>query len=185
MSVQERADAYRQHVEHHGNGAVHIFTGNEKQRKVLINPVIHDMNVDRVRAAYLDNEWYNSENTPNRQAQEDYDRTRSALEGGSSSYDVYRNVLENALNLAFLAANSNQLRLLTENQQEDTMYTASVGMVVMSLILQILIGVSMITISMNSDQRWRKLKVTASVCVVIVAVVNIVVLSLLNAVLLK
>lgn len=149
MNVHERADAYRQHVEHHNNGAVHIFTGNEKQRRVLTNPVIHDMNVDRVRPSYMENEWSNSENTPNRQAQEDYDRTRRMLEGRSSDYDVYRNVLENALNIAFLAANSNQLRLLTVNEQEDSMYTASIGMVVMSLILQILIGVSMITISVG------------------------------------
>ncbi|XP_062551870.1 ninjurin-B-like [Armigeres subalbatus] len=171
------------------NGAVHIFTGNEKQRKVLTTPVIWDRNVDRVRP-YLENEWANYENTPNRQAEETFHRLRSRLgrnnedEGDSSDFDMYRNVVENALNVAFLAANSNHLRLLTEYQEQTETYQVCVGMLIMSLILQILLGVSMVTISVNSDQRWKKLKMFASVGVAVIAIMNIIVLSLVNAVLL-
>ncbi|XP_062542061.1 ninjurin-B-like [Armigeres subalbatus] len=171
------------------NGAVHIFTGNEKQRKVLTTPVIWDRNVDRVRP-YLENEWANYENTPNRQAEETFHRLRSRLgrnnedEGDSSGFDMYRNVVENALNVAFLAANSNHLRLLTEYQEQTETYQVCVGMLIMSLILQILLGVSMVTISVNSDQRWKKLKMFASIGVAAIAIMNIIVLSLVNAVLL-
>lgn len=140
-----------------GNGAVHIFTGNEKQRKVLTNPVIWDQNADRVRPQ-LDNEWANFEKTPNRQAEENFNRMRRTLDirnnssddnGNESRFDMYRNVVENALNVAFLAANSNQLRLLTEFQEQSEVYQVCVGMLIMSLILQILVGVSMVTISVS------------------------------------
>lgn len=140
------------------NGAVHVFTGNEKQRKVLTNPVIWDRNVDRVRP-HLDNEWANYENTPNRQAEENFRRLRRAIgrndseDGESRGFDIYRNVVENALNVAFLAANSNQLRLLTEYQQQTEVYQVCVGMLIMSLVLQILLGVSMLTISVSCEFR--------------------------------
>ncbi|XP_065081542.1 ninjurin-B-like [Ochlerotatus camptorhynchus] len=180
-------------VEQSGNGAVHIFTGNEKQRKVLTNPVIWDRNADRVRP-HLDNEWANFERTPNRQAEENFNRMRRTLDRNNnndndsdneSRFDMYRNVVENALNVAFLAANSNQLRLLTEFQEQSDVYQVCVGMLIMSLILQILVGVSMVTISINADQRWKKLKVIASIGVAVIAIVNIVVLSLVNAILFK
>lgn len=144
-------------VEQQVNGAVHIFTGNEKQRRVLTNPVVYDRNVDRVRP-HLDNEWANFENTPNRQAEENFKRLRSTLNRNNnndnrndneSTFDMYRNVVENALNVAFLAANSNQLRLLTEFQERSDVYQVCVGMLIMSLILQILVGVSMVTISVG------------------------------------
>ncbi|KXJ68691.1 hypothetical protein RP20_CCG002147 [Aedes albopictus] len=173
------------------NGAVHIFTGNEKQRKVLTTPVIWDRNVDRVRPQ-LDNEWANYENTPNRMAEENFRRLRRTMgrnnnDDGESQqgFDIYRNVVENALNVAFLAANSNQLRLLTEYQERTEVYDVCVGMLIMSLVLQILLGVSMLTISVNRDQRWKRLKMMASIGVAVIALVNIVVLSLVNAVLLR
>ncbi|XP_053692058.1 ninjurin-B-like [Sabethes cyaneus] len=169
------------------NDAVHIFNGNEPQPPVYTNPVIFDMNADRVRP-YTENEWSNFKNTPNRQAQENYDRIQRSLESindSQSSGDTYQKVVENALNIAFLAANTNQLRLLTENQQEATTYVACVGMVIMSLVMQILVSVSMLTISINNEQRWRKLKTIASIGVAVIAVVNIIVLTLLNTVIFK
>lgn len=151
----------------YNNGAVHIFTGNEKQRRPAAmagaGQVVYDRNVDRVRPQ-LDNEWSNYENTPNRAAQETFYRNRNSIESAESrrssarngdddegpiSTETYRNVVENAMNVAFLAANTNQLRLLTETQQAAPSYQASIGMVIASLVLQVLVGVSMVTISVS------------------------------------
>ncbi|XP_055547995.1 uncharacterized protein LOC129731772 [Wyeomyia smithii] len=177
------------HIVNNSHGetdAVHIFSGNEMQPKMYTNPVIYDNNADRVRPCF-DNEWSNFEKTPNRQAVENYDRIQRSMDSMNEpfNHDMFRNVIENALNVAFLAANTNQLRLLTEYQQEAPTYVACVGMVIMSLVMQILVGVSMVTISINNDQRWKRLKTIASVGVAIIAIVNIIVLTLMNAVLFK
>ncbi|XP_058818375.1 ninjurin-B-like [Topomyia yanbarensis] len=161
----------RQSAEDSKNGSEQVFTGQRKQNKAFANPVIFE----------LENEWTNFDRTSNRSS----DRTRNSAENNDvvSNSDIYRNVMENALNVAFLAANTNQLRLLTEYQQEATSYMFCVGMIIMSLVMQILVSVSMITISINNEQRWKKLKTVASVVVAVIAVVNIIVLTLLNAVL--
>ncbi|XP_055588600.1 ninjurin-B-like [Uranotaenia lowii] len=182
----------RKHVEQNTLGAVHIFTGNEKQQKVRTNPTIYDRNADRVRAN-LDNEWANFENTPNREAQETYNRIRMLVNRnqsggtttGQSDSAIYRVVMEVSLNLGFLASNSNQLRLLNDNRRTEPTYEACLAMVILSLILQILVAVAMITISVNNDQRWIRLKNTLSVGASIICLMNIIVLSLLNGVVLQ
>lgn len=161
----------------YNNGAVHIFTGNEKQRRpaaAMAGQVVYDRNVDRVRPQ-LDNEWSNYENTPNRAAQETFHRNRSSIESAESrrssardgdddegpiSTETYRTVVENAMNVAFLAANTNQLRLLTETQQEAPSYQACLGMVITSLVLQVLVGISMVTISVSELLESRDVQQT-------------------------
>ncbi|XP_058450443.1 ninjurin-B-like [Malaya genurostris] len=157
-------------AEDRNDGPEEIPSSQRKHSSMFAKPVIFD----------VENEWDDCR----RNSRRDSYRTRNNQDsnGAESNYDIYRNVIENALNVAFLAANTNQLRLLTEYQQEATSYMFCVGMIIMSLIMQILVSVSMITISISNEKRWKRLKTIASVGVAIIAVVNIVVLTLLNAV---
>uniref|UniRef100_A0A182WHA9 Uncharacterized protein n=1 Tax=Anopheles minimus TaxID=112268 RepID=A0A182WHA9_9DIPT len=144
-----RFDQPHHHVEHGGDRGVRIFTGSEKQSKVFCNPVIFNQDATRVQP-YQENDWDNNETTPNYAA----DRIANGSERtrDSGAYDVRRSVLENALNIAFLAANSNQLRLLGTSEterQETTTYQAIFALLIVSLILQILNCVAMLMMSLR------------------------------------
>uniref|UniRef100_A0A182NF87 Elongation factor Ts, mitochondrial n=1 Tax=Anopheles dirus TaxID=7168 RepID=A0A182NF87_9DIPT len=147
-----RYDRPHQHVEHAGNRGVRIFTGSEKQSKVFCNPVIFNQDATRIQP-YQENDWDNNEPTPNYAA----DRVTNGSERttrDTGGYDVRRSVLENALNIAFLAANSNQLRLLSTSnggeRHDATTLQAILGLIIVSLILQALNCVAMVMMSFLS-----------------------------------
>uniref|UniRef100_A0A182MWV8 Uncharacterized protein n=1 Tax=Anopheles culicifacies TaxID=139723 RepID=A0A182MWV8_9DIPT len=178
-----RFDKPHQHVEHAGNRGVRIFTGSEKQSKVFCNPVIFNQDATRVQP-YQENDWDNNETTPNYAA----DRIANGSERtrDSGGYDVRRSVLENALNIAFLAANSNQLRLLSTSnteRQETSTYQAIFALLIVSLILQILNCVAMLMMSTYTSQRWPLLRTLACIVATIIALLNLAVVTMLNVLL--
>uniref|UniRef100_A0A182PAM5 Uncharacterized protein n=1 Tax=Anopheles epiroticus TaxID=199890 RepID=A0A182PAM5_9DIPT len=178
-----RYDKPHQHVEHAGNRGVRIFTGSEKQSKVFCNPVIFNQDATRVQP-YQENDWDNNETTPNYVA----DRTvnGSDRDRDSGRYDVRRSVLENALNVAFLAANANQLRLLrSANSERADMisYQTIFALLIVSLILQILNCVAMLMMSTYTSQRWPLLRTLACIVATVIALLNLGVVTLLNVLL--
>ncbi|XP_050078575.1 uncharacterized protein LOC126565436 [Anopheles maculipalpis] len=177
-----RYDQPHQRVEHAGNRGVRIFTGSEKQSKVFCNPVIFNQDATRIQP-YQENDWENNETTPNYVA----DRVVNGSDrNGTGGYDVRRSVLENALNIAFLAANSNQLRLLSTTnteRQETVSYQAIFALLVVSLILQILNCVAMLMMSTYTIQRWPLLRTLACIAATVIALVNLVVVTMLNVLL--
>ncbi|XP_035776240.1 uncharacterized protein LOC118458151 [Anopheles albimanus] len=178
-----RFEKPRHHVEQSMDRGVRIFTGHEKQPKILSNPVIFDQEAVR-RQPYQENDWEDNERTPNRSA--DRSCNSRSDSDGERGYDVRRSVLENALNVAFLAANSNQLRLLTtsNNERQDTIsYQAVFGLIVVSLILQILNCVSMVIMSTLSSNRWPLLRTLACIVATVIALLNLAVVTMLNVLL--
>uniref|UniRef100_A0A182QZF8 Uncharacterized protein n=1 Tax=Anopheles farauti TaxID=69004 RepID=A0A182QZF8_9DIPT len=179
-----RYDRPHQHVEHAGNRGVRIFTGGEKQSKVFCNPVIFNQDATRVQP-YQENDWDNNETTPNYAA----DRVANGSDRATrdtGGYDVRRSVLENALNIAFLAANSNQLRLLgnsNSERQETTVFQTIFGLIILSLILQILNCVAMVMMSMYTSHRWPLLRTLACIVATVIALSNLAVITLLNVLL--
>uniref|UniRef100_A0A182JLS7 Uncharacterized protein n=1 Tax=Anopheles atroparvus TaxID=41427 RepID=A0A182JLS7_ANOAO len=175
-----RFDQPQHPVERSGTRGVHIFTGNERQPKMFCNPVIFDEAATR-NQPYQENDWDNNERTPNRAADRVANSTDYRNEGGS--YDVRRSLLENALTIAFLAANSNQLRLLTRgsSEEQDTIsYRVCLALLILSLILQILSGVAMLLMSTYTSQRWPLLRTLACIAATIIALLNLAVLTMLN-----
>ncbi|XP_053676756.1 uncharacterized protein LOC128726932 [Anopheles nili] len=171
------------HVEHAGNRGVRIFTGNEKQSKVYCNPVIFDQDAISVKP-YQENDWGNNDTTANRAAERIVNGSNRDSDTGSR--DVRQSVLENALNIAFLAANSNQLRLLGSSnaeRQDTTTYQAILGLVIVSLILQILNCVAMLLMSTHTSQRWPLLRTLACIVATVIALLNLSVVTLLNVLL--
>ncbi|XP_061510398.1 uncharacterized protein LOC133392803 [Anopheles gambiae] len=173
-----------QHVEHAGNRGVRIFTGSEKQSKVFCNPVIFHQDAIRVQP-YQENDWDNNETTPNYEADRAVNGSdrRDRDNGG---YDVRRSVLENALNIAFLAANSNQLRLLgssNSERQETVSYQTIFALLIVSLVLQILNCVAMLMMSTYTSQRWQLLRTLACLVATVIALLNLGVVTLLNVLL--
>ncbi|KFB42921.1 hypothetical protein ZHAS_00010767 [Anopheles sinensis] len=180
---ESRFDQPRHHVEHSGTRGVRIFTGNEKQPKVFCNPVIFNQDATR-NQPYQENDWDNNERTPNRAADRvaNPDEYRTA----NGSYDVRRSLLENALTIAFLAANSNQLRMLTSSnsdRQDTITYRACLALVILSLILQTLNGVAMLLMSTHTSQRWPLLRTLACIAATTIALVNLGVVTMLNVLL--
>ncbi|XP_058064763.1 uncharacterized protein LOC131214401 [Anopheles bellator] len=174
-----RFEKPRHYVEQSANRGVRIFTGEEKQPKVFCNPVIYDQDSVR-RQPYQENDWEDNERSPNRAT----DRaTNSSGSDSGGAYDVRRSVLENALNIAFLAANSNQLRLVTTTEvdrQDTSTYQALLGLLVVSLILQILNCVAMLIMSTHASQRWPLLRTLACVVAFVIALLNLAVVTVLN-----
>ncbi|ETN66167.1 hypothetical protein AND_002052 [Anopheles darlingi] len=180
-----RFEKPRHYVEHSMDRGVRIFTGDEKQPKVLSNPVIYDEEAIR-RQPYQENDWDDNERTPNRSADRSCNSRSNGNGGDEGGYDVRRSVLENALNVAFLAANSNQLRLLTtsNNERQDTIsYQAVFGLIVVSLILQILNCVSMVIMSTLTSHRWPLLRTLACIVATVIALLNLAVVTMLNVLL--
>lgn len=65
-----------------------------------------------------------------------------------SDYDLYRSVIEIALNVSFLAATSNQLRLLISFRESQD-FIVSTTLVTLSLMMQILIAVVVVSIAVR------------------------------------
>lgn len=65
-----------------------------------------------------------------------------------SDYDLYRSVVEITLNVSFLAATSNQLRLLISFRETEHFIVSTV-LVTASLILQLLIAINVVTIAVS------------------------------------
>ncbi|KAL1379584.1 hypothetical protein pipiens_014785, partial [Culex pipiens pipiens] len=63
-----------------------------------------------------------------------------------SDYDLYRSVVEITLNVSFLAATSNQLRLLISFRETEH-FVVSTVLVTAALILQLLIAINVVTIA--------------------------------------
>ncbi|XP_035913120.1 uncharacterized protein LOC118512588 [Anopheles stephensi] len=179
-----RYDKPHQRAEQVGNWGVRVFTGSEKQSKVFCNPVIFNQDATRVQP-YQENDWGNNETTPNYAADRVANGSdRHGRDGGG--YDVRRSVLENALNIAFLAANSNQLRLLSTSnieRQESSTYLAIFALLIVSLILQIMNCVAMLMMSTYTSQRWPLLRTLACIAATVIALLNLAVVTMLNVLL--
>ncbi|XP_053695853.1 uncharacterized protein LOC128743324 [Sabethes cyaneus] len=96
-----------------------------------------------------------------------------------NSYDLYRSVLEITLNISFLAATSNQLRLLVSFREAQN-FIASTVLVLISLVTQILIAINVVTIAVHNQHRWTKLKAATSVGCILLTVINIVIPFIIN-----
>ncbi|KAL9706418.1 hypothetical protein quinque_009936 [Culex quinquefasciatus] len=97
-----------------------------------------------------------------------------------SDYDLYRSVVEITLNVSFLAATSNQLRLLISFRETEH-FVVSTVLVTASLILQLLIAINVVTIAMNDQFRWMKLKAFTSIGAILLTVVSILIPFVMNA----
>ncbi|XP_038113693.1 uncharacterized protein LOC6036180 isoform X2 [Culex quinquefasciatus] len=97
-----------------------------------------------------------------------------------SDYDLYRSVVEITLNVSFLAATSNQLRLLISFRETEH-FVVSTVLVTAALILQLLIAINVVTIAMNDQFRWMKLKAFTSIGAILLTVVSILIPFVMNA----
>ncbi|XP_055638758.1 ninjurin-2-like isoform X4 [Toxorhynchites rutilus septentrionalis] len=102
-----------------------------------------------------------------------------AFKFDQNHYDLYRSVIEIALNVSFMAATSNQLRLLISFREAQN-FTASTGLVTLSLMMQILIGINLVTIALNHHYTWIKLKAFTSIASILLTVVNILIPFIIN-----
>ncbi|XP_065081454.1 uncharacterized protein LOC135704019 [Ochlerotatus camptorhynchus] len=97
-----------------------------------------------------------------------------------SNYDLYRSVIEIALNVSFLAATSNQLRLLISFRESQD-FIVSMTLVTLSLMMQLLIAIIVVTIAVNDHYRWIKLKAFTTMGAILLTVVNVVIPFVINA----
>lgn len=66
----------------------------------------------------------------------------------NNGFDCFRSMVEIALSVSFLAANSNLLRLLVSFKETET-FIASEALVTVSIVLQILVAICIITITVK------------------------------------
>ncbi|XP_055542743.1 uncharacterized protein LOC129728331 [Wyeomyia smithii] len=103
----------------------------------------------------------------------------------SSPYDISKGIAESAMDISLLTANANQLRLLITYNQDSQTYMACITFIIMSLVLQMLVAVTMIIVSLMKqnlrETTRQKLKITTSVGVAIITMINILVASLVVA----
>lgn len=66
----------------------------------------------------------------------------------TNNYDLFRSVIEIALNVSFMAATSNQLRLLISFREAQNFF-ASNALVILSLMMQVLIAINLVTIAVS------------------------------------
>ncbi|XP_058064764.1 uncharacterized protein LOC131214402 [Anopheles bellator] len=97
-----------------------------------------------------------------------------------TGYDFFRSVVEIALTISFLAANSNLLRLLVSFKETET-FIASEALVTISILLQILVGIAIVTITqVNDPSRYVKMKAFAVTGAILIALVNLMIPFIVN-----
>ncbi|XP_060655059.1 ninjurin-B [Drosophila nasuta] len=70
-------------------------------------------------------------------------KSPSELSGGNN-YATSKNVAEGLMDIALLSANANQLRFLITYNHEASTYYYSLALVILSLVLQVLVGIVLI-----------------------------------------
>ncbi|KAH8406053.1 hypothetical protein KR215_004312 [Drosophila sulfurigaster] len=70
-------------------------------------------------------------------------KSPSELSGGNN-YATSKNVAEGLMDIALLSANANQLRFLITYNHESSTYYYSLALVILSLVLQVLVGIVLI-----------------------------------------
>ncbi|XP_041779255.1 uncharacterized protein LOC121597508 isoform X1 [Anopheles merus] len=111
-----------------------------------------------------------------------YDSARSEyyLALSYTGYDFFRCVVEIALSVSFLAANSNLLRLLVSFKETES-FIATEVLVTVSIVLQILVAISVITITqVNDPSRYAKMKAFAVTGAIIISLVNLLIPFMIN-----
>ncbi|ETN66166.1 hypothetical protein AND_002053 [Anopheles darlingi] len=97
-----------------------------------------------------------------------------------NGYDFFRSVIEISLTVSFLAANSNLLRLLVSFKETET-FIASEVLVTLSIVMQILVGITIVTITqVNDPSRYMKMKAFAIAGAIIISVVNLMIPFIIN-----
>ncbi|XP_053672115.1 uncharacterized protein LOC128722476 [Anopheles nili] len=97
-----------------------------------------------------------------------------------NGYDCFRSVVEIALSVSFLAANSNLLRLLVSFKETES-FIASEVLVTISIVLQILVAVSIVTITqVNDPSRFAMMKACAVTGAIIISLVNLLIPFMIN-----
>ncbi|XP_062711004.1 uncharacterized protein LOC109420667 [Aedes albopictus] len=107
-------------------------------------------------------------------SESDYD-----LRFAYQNYDLYRSVIEIALTVSFLAATTNQLRLLI-SFRESQGFIVSTVLVTLSLMMQLVIAIIVVTIAVNDHYRWIKLKAATAMVAILLTVVNVVIPFIIN-----
>ncbi|XP_050084571.1 uncharacterized protein LOC126570677 [Anopheles aquasalis] len=97
-----------------------------------------------------------------------------------NGYDFFRSVVEISLTISFLAANSNLLRLLVSFKETES-FIASEVLVTLSIVMQILVGIAIVTITqVNDPSRYMKMKAFVIAGAIIIAVVNLMIPFIIN-----
>ncbi|XP_035776242.1 uncharacterized protein LOC118458154 [Anopheles albimanus] len=97
-----------------------------------------------------------------------------------NGYDFFRSVVEISLTISFLAANSNLLRLLVSFKETET-FVASEVLVTLSIVMQILVGIAIVTITqVNDPSRYMKMKAFVIAGAIIISVVNLMIPFIIN-----
>ncbi|XP_050072451.1 uncharacterized protein LOC126560535 [Anopheles maculipalpis] len=97
-----------------------------------------------------------------------------------NGYDFFRCVVEIALSVSFLASNSNLLRLLVSFKETES-FIASEVLVTISIVLQILVAISIVTITqVNDPSRYAKMKAFAVTGAIIISLVNLLIPFMIN-----
>ncbi|XP_052895331.1 uncharacterized protein LOC128302530 [Anopheles moucheti] len=97
-----------------------------------------------------------------------------------NGYDFFRCVVEIALSVSFLAANSNLLRLLISFKETESFIVSEV-LVTVSIVLQILVAISIVTITqVNDPSRYAKMKACAVTGAIIISLVNLLIPFMIN-----
>ncbi|XP_058120987.1 uncharacterized protein LOC131262908 isoform X2 [Anopheles coustani] len=97
----------------------------------------------------------------------------------SNGFDCFRSIVEIALSVSFLAANSNLLRLLVSFKETET-FIASEALVTVSIVLQILVAICIITITVNDPSRYVKMKACAVTGAILISLVNLLIPFIIN-----
>ncbi|XP_049283706.1 uncharacterized protein LOC125763997 isoform X2 [Anopheles funestus] len=96
-----------------------------------------------------------------------------------NGYDFFRCVVEIALSVSFLSANSNLLRLLVSFKETESFIVSEV-LVTVSIVLQILVAISIVTITVNDPSRYAKMKAFAVTGAIIISLVNLLIPFMIN-----
>ncbi|KAH8315635.1 hypothetical protein KR059_006870 [Drosophila kikkawai] len=99
----------------------------------------------------------------------------SQLSGGNS-YATNKNVAEGLMDIALLSANANQLRFLITYNEKASTYIYSMIMVILSLVLQLLVGIMLIfkrRLKRTQSQSYERMNDLLVMGVFMITVVNI------------
>ncbi|KAH8299219.1 hypothetical protein KR059_006670, partial [Drosophila kikkawai] len=99
----------------------------------------------------------------------------SQLSGGNS-YATNKNVAEGLMDIALLSANANQLRFLITYNDKASTYIYSMIMVILSLVLQLLVGIMLIfkrRLKRTQSQSYERMNDLLVMGVFMITVVNI------------
>ncbi|XP_062551879.1 uncharacterized protein LOC134217114 [Armigeres subalbatus] len=95
------------------------------------------------------------------------------------NYDPYRSVIEIAMTVSFLAATTNQLRLLISFREAQDFIVSTI-LVTLSLMMQLVIAIIVVTIAVNDHFQWTKLKAVTAMGAILLTVVNVVIPFVVN-----